>query len=109
MKNKGFTLIEMIITIALMSIIGIVLSVSLMGVLKNQDEKDYQDFIKIIEESACAYTSLSRVDCDSGCTVTGSTLVSEGMIDEEINGFMSSDYSVNVTFTDGLKECKIEE
>ena len=73
------------------------------------EKREFEDFKTLVEEAACTYSTLSTVDCDSGCSIEGETLVLEGLIDEDVNGFYPKNYNVNVTITDGLKECKIEE
>ena len=107
MKNDGFTLIEMIVTIALIGFVGIVVSMNMMKVIENQNIKQQEDFYSMMEEAACAYTGLSTTDCSTGCTITGTKLIEEGLIEEEVRGFMPKDYVVKISYNDGEKVCEI--
>ena len=58
MKNKkGFTLIEIIVSIALLAIIGVALGVSLNRSYKASSETSYKEFIQKIKSSALLYVN----------------------------------------------------
>ena len=48
MKNKGFTLVEMLAVIALLAIIGTITAVSVKNIKKNQDEENKLNIISAI-------------------------------------------------------------
>ena len=107
MNRKGFTLMELIVTIALIGFVGIVLSINMVKVINNQDEKNKERVKLLVEETACAYAGLSTSNCDAGCEVAGTTLINEGLIEEEINGIAVKDYTVIVTYETGERICKV--
>lgn len=107
MNKKGFTLIELIVTIALIGFVGIVLSINVVKIVNDTNKDNEEQAIKLVEEAACAYAVLSTSNCEAGCTVSGQTLINEGLIDEEINGVTISTYSVGVSYIDGERVCSV--
>lgn len=102
MKNKGFTLIEMIVTIALLGFVGIVLSMNMIKLINDQKEEKKAEVKTLIEEAACTYAIM-----EDAYSVTGATLISEGLIDEIINGYEIKDYQVTITFYNGERKCTL--
>jgi len=106
MNNKGLTMIELIVTIGLITLIGIVISTNMLGILSNEEDNEYDRFVKEIEESACmyietAYDSMNtyanaRLACMksqtynsinklvSGCNVSINELIESGYLDEDL-------------------------
>jgi len=118
MKNKGFTLIELIITIALMALVGIVISTNMVGLFSNEEDTEYENFIKEIEDAACVYieTTGTKTTCrqNNGCKVTTNELISKGYIDEDLKDPTTNElvkgndnYSVNITWVNNEKTCTI--
>jgi len=116
MKNRrnGFTLIEILMVVAIMGVIGIIITVSLTDTLKDVNQKKCDDFVTEIEEAACVYTSLSNnvVNCTrSNCApIPLSILVSEGQIKSETDACTGGDIDLNKTVTvswdnNGEKTC----
>ena len=56
-NNKGFTLVEILVTIGLLALLGVGIGVSLNKVLKNQEENTYETFIEKIKSSTLLYPS----------------------------------------------------
>ena len=105
MKRKGFTLVEIIVVIALIAIVSTIIIVNMTGVQQNTNEVEIKRFKDKISSAACQYvdkgTNLvlstdkncstdarltSRDDCKEnpdGCFVCLSTLIEEGLIDQE--------------------------
>ena len=81
MKNKGFTLIELIITITLIAIISVTVGVSVSNMLSNQKEKEAKELKKIIETAACIYY---EVEDSTVKEVTLKTLVEAGLLDKDL-------------------------
>lgn len=101
MKNSGFTLIELIIVIAIMGLLGTIITVSLTKTLQSTKTRQCEDFIKEIEEAACVYVGLSdtAVVCDrtDGCNIMLTDLISEGLIDSEDENESYESCKVNVS------------
>lgn len=119
MKNRnGFTLIELIATIGIMLLIGIVIANNMTGLLsKNQDE-EYNEYVKQIEESACTYVELKKPECKySGCNVTLKELIESGYIAEDLKNPKTKkavkdekEKEVKVSWnSESVKECKMKE
>ncbi len=98
MKKKGFTLVEIIMVIAILGLLSIVIANSLTESLKNQKEKDFDNYIDKIEAAACAFieirpetrqasavSDIKKTTCINaglaGCNVTVSDLIKLGLID----------------------------
>ena len=64
MKDKGFTLIELIVTITLIVIISVTVGVSITGMLDRQEEKDTEDYVNQIQDAACVYANVSTAFTD---------------------------------------------
>lgn len=121
MKKSGFTLIELIITIAIMALIGIVISTNMLGLFSQEEDRDYEEFVKKIEDAACIYvetgfSSSERTSCrNNGCTISIQNLISKGYISDDLkdpsNGKKISDhpnsYQVKVSWIDNVKTCKL--
>lgn len=116
-NNKGFTLIEVIATIGIMILVGLVIVNNMSGILsKNQDE-EYKNFKKEIEESACMYVEVKKTDCitNRGCEVSIKELIENGYIADNLKDPSTNKkvienenkYKVNVSWIDNVKTCRI--
>lgn len=115
MKNKGFTLIELIVVVAIMALLGTIITVSLSGVLSDTNQKQCDEFVREVEDAACVYTGLSgklvvcnRTNCDP---IKLNILVSEGLIESESDACTGGDIDLEETVTvtwndDGEKICE---
>ena len=74
-KNKGFTLVELIVTIALLGILGTVIAINMVGLNKNQEEKENTRMSSIVQAAAEAYIEKKNVNC-----VSVATLIEEGYL-----------------------------
>lgn len=93
MKNKkGFTLTELIVTIGLLALIGVVIITNMSGILEKNKDDNYANFVKAIEDAACTFIDLrvasNYVDVascknGSGCTILVQNLISEGLLSEK--------------------------
>ena len=62
MKNKGFTLIELIATIALLGILALISFVSISKVIENSKDRECQTLVKSIKTATKEYASDHRYD-----------------------------------------------
>ncbi len=91
-KRNGFTLIELIATVALMVLMGLIIANNLNSLFSNREDEDVNDFKELLENAACTYIDLSdpqikqkkEVCKASGCTVTTSVLITNSLLDEEL-------------------------
>ncbi|MCI8575614.1 MAG: type II secretion system protein [Bacilli bacterium] len=91
-NQKGFTLIELIATIALMVLMGLIIVNNLNSLFSNREDEDVRDFKELLENAACTYIDLSdplikqkKQTCkSSGCTVTTNVLIQNSLLDEEL-------------------------
>lgn len=86
MKQKGFTLIELIAVIVILALIALVVFPAINGVLKDSRENAYDSQISIIEKAAKEYylENYKELPEENGCTyVSIETLISKGYISDE--------------------------
>lgn len=92
MKNrKGFTLIEMLVCIAIVAALGVAIGLSAKNMFKNSKYSEYKNTMKEVLNSANVYLDLQDVkenECNifevSSCNVTIKQLVEKGLLDKEI-------------------------
>lgn len=70
MKNKGFTLVEMLAVIALLAIIGTITAVSVKNIKKNQDEENKLNIISAIMTGARNYITENNTPLSSNDNLT---------------------------------------
>ena len=57
MNKKGFTLIEAIVSLALLSLIGVAVGISLNKIFKNQEVKNYDEYVEKVKSSVLLYVN----------------------------------------------------
>lgn len=121
MKNKGFTLIEIIITITIMALIAITLGTNMLGLFSKEEDKEKESFVRKLTDAACMYVETSfssneRANCKrNGCVISIDNLISKGLIednlkDPETDEFIINDknkYKVNVKWENDEKKCTL--
>ena len=120
--KKGFTLIEIIITIGLIAIIGTVIVSNLSVSYTNQQEEQYENFKNTLEKAACTYidlnmnANLKRTCQNNGsCTIAVQDLLEEGLIeDEDLNNpktqtRIAGTTKVQIRYDNGIKTCSYQE
>lgn len=114
MNNKGFTLTELLITLALLSVLGIIVANNIVGISNKEDRKAELNFIEKVENAACVYADLSDSDimCQTGnCIVEFKTLIENGLLDSELvypntNKTIDNKDKVQITHNfSNIKEC----
>ena len=120
--KKGFTMIELIITIVLITILGLVIVMNMGSNLSKNQEKQYEEFKHTLENAACVYIDLNvaknlKNTCKTNktCQVSVSNLLSNGLIEEQdlkdptTNEKIAESTSIKITYNNGKKECKYVE
>lgn len=111
MKNNGFTLVELIITITLIAIISVSIGVSISGMLSREKESQAEEYAKTIADAACVYAELNDITYTTD-EVTIQDLLDAGLItkdltnplsDKEITEYASD--TVLISWDNGLKTC----
>lgn len=119
--NNGFTLVELIVTIAILGLLSVTIGMSITNMLNKQTDKKYDQYVETIEEAACLYAETNS-DCNfKSCRVTLKTLIEKGLLSKDLvnpnkelnpNQLPVSSYPskyVQVTWSNGEKTCTYEE
>ena len=115
MKNKGFTLVELIITITLIAIISVSIGVSVAGMLSRQEENQAEEFKKTISDAACVYAELNNITTTQ--TVNVQALIDAGLLSHELTNPLNDESitlskyttsTVSINWENGLKTCSYE-
>lgn len=113
MSKNGFTLIELIITIGLLSLLGVLIANNMVSIQSKQLQKNYENYQKQIADAACQYIETkditpdkvykyynesthtidesrgaitSKADCISNgeCYVKTARLIADGYLDKDL-------------------------
>jgi prepilin-type N-terminal cleavage/methylation domain-containing protein len=127
MKNrKGFTLVELIVVVGLLSLMAVAVGVSLNRSIKNQNETSYEEFVAKVVSSANLYASNNKTILDSLYSDKGFVMttvqdiidegyLSKNTINPETNKLINGEDKVKITLdstgfisieypTDGISE-----
>lgn len=110
MNNKGFTLTELLASIAILAVISTIAAFSYTKVMKDNKIKQCEQKILFIEKQAVKYASDNAYLHDGDKSVTIATLKSDGYLindddtDDTINPLTENEFSgeVNLTKENGL-------
>ena len=90
MNKKGFTLVEVIVSLALLSLIGVAVGISLNKIFKNQEVKNYDEYVEKVKSSALLYANntvdiINKLNSNYSFTVvTIKELVDKGYINKNL-------------------------
>lgn len=114
MNNRGFTLIELIVVVAIIALLSLVLTPNVISLINKNKVNSYNDTIKSIEMAAASYVSDNRYSLGITCTnntmeVELQTLVKTGNLSNiptnpcDDTSFGSDD-KVRITYNCNTKE-----
>lgn len=117
MKNriKGFTLIEMLIVVAILGTLSIIITISLTKTLKDSEQTKCDEFVLELEDAACVYSGMSNKEiiCErNNCKpIKVGVLMKEGLITSEIDACTGKNIDLEETITvtwnnEGEKKCE---
>ena len=95
MKNKGFTLVELLVVLALLAVLAIIIGTNINGLQGKQSDKNYNNFKSQVESAACTFIenntytdgaiTISKNYCrqqgNNGCLIPINRIVSAGLLD----------------------------
>lgn len=113
-NNKGFTLIELIITIALIAALSVVVGLNVMNTMRGQEQKQITEYKEKLENAACVY--VESVGNRSLTRVTIQQLIDKGLIGKDLQNpetgkaVTEDSHVINISWTtEGKKTCKYAE
>ncbi len=89
-KKKGFTLIELIVTIILLGIVGMIVIYNMTSVSRTSKETEYERFIAAVKSAASVYADLNPDAFNdlyvnrAFLYITAGDLISAGLLDDEL-------------------------
>lgn len=105
-KKNAFTLIELIAVITLLAVIVLVTVPVIINTLSNSEQKEYEDFKKLVINAAELYVERNRDlfpeldNVDGMVEIDTTTLIEEGYLKQDlinpINEISVSHYNVNI-------------
>lgn len=116
-NKKGFTLIELLIVIAILGLLGIIVTINLNKTLNQANQKRCNAFVEELEDAACTYVELKdqEVLCnrENGCdSIKVGVLLRAGLITSEKNACTGEDINeedtVSITWNNNEKNCHYE-
>lgn len=113
-NNKGFTLVELIATIVVLSLVMSIGTYSIITIINKSNEKDYQLFIENIKDGAesyyneCRYMNQDMDICNSDYTVSLGDLVDYGFVKGNSKDNKGYDTLVNPKDKELVTSCRIK-
>lgn len=90
MKNKkGFTLVELLSTITIMTVIATMATVNIIKIMDEKEKANDESINNVITSAACVYIeldknkSLKETCLTYGCNINTDTLINEGLLKKE--------------------------
>ena len=129
MNNKGFTLIEILVVIAILATLGTIVTISFSKTLRETEDKRCNEFKREIASATCAYIGIKRPNSENtipdlnvlcsnsnNCSVKLQYVIEEGLVKSEKNpcdnnGNIEENYDDTISVTwdsDGEKTCSYD-
>lgn len=113
-NNLGFTLIELIATIVILTLVMGISTYSISAIIKNSKEKNYELLINNIKDAAetyyqeCKYSNNTGIACSSDSITTLGQLVKYGYLKSNDSESSSSQKIVNPKDNEDITDCQIQ-
>lgn len=117
--NKGFTLVEVIVVIAIIGAVSVLIGTNFLGLIGSADKYENKNLYKYLNEAACVYVDrndslLKENDCygtSTGCEISFEELYDAGYVDENIGLLREysfdelKNYKIKAYWEDSEKKC----
>lgn len=111
-NNKGFTLVELLATIAIMGLIATMTTVNIAKIFKDKNRIAQDTKNSIIESTACVFIELKenenlKKECkEKGCLISTDTLIKKGLLQESDVDNLKF---INIYYENNEKKCTLKE
>lgn len=111
MNKKGFTLIELMAVIVILSFVATITLVNIIKIFNKKEEQNIATKNNIITTAACLYIELDnqktlKETCmNIGCEISTSTLISAGILDSKD---VDDEIIVKISKVNNEKKCTIK-
>lgn len=123
MKNdNGFTLVELLVTVALLGALSLIVGLGVSNMLRHQKEKQFDDYTEQLEKAGCVYAehnTLTASVCGSNaasCQIKFSALVTAGLIEKDLTNpstqkrvIEDNTSYIQINWSNNERTCKYEE
>lgn len=121
-NNNGFTLIELIVTVALLAVLSVVVGLSVTNMMDGQKEKQYEEYVSTLEEAGCVYAEHNKLTasvCSSSpasCKVKLNSLISAGLVKKDLTNpnnkkliSQNTTSYIQISWSNNEKKCVYKE
>lgn len=111
MNNKGFTLVELLVTITLIAAVSVTIGLSVSGLLNRNSEKEWKDYKDKIAKAACTYAEIKENKTNAEVTIE--TLINEGYLKKNIKNPKTgkaiteyTDHIIEINWVNNERNCE---